>query len=541
MSKRAVLYARKSNKQDRTEEQSSSVADQLVRDRQYAERLGWTVVGEFSDDGISGLLDRTKRPGIDSALSMVERGEADVLVTLWTSRLSRDERDRAEYLNVLDMLKAEWHAVDDGGRIDRSTYAGYITYGVHTIFDVAYSKRIGENWRRAHERRLEAGLPKTTAPRFGYVYAKGEGYTVDEAEAVVVRELYRRYTRGDGFTTLVQWLSAEGWTVKGTGGAWSVRTLSRFMDSGFAAGFISREAHLRDSHKGSHKAVVTEAEWSAYRAARDERAKLGKKASGAGERWWLAGIVKCGSCGGSTYIDSFNRPTGLACCANHRANPGSCRGESILRSTVEHAVAMWLGPHLDTLDALANVEAGETTRATAAAYETAVQARDKVKNALADLEVQRALGDVDPSVFPIAKARLTEKLVAAEGDVQEKALALQQPEVDTALIRRDGWDVDQRAALRGVIDRVEIGRDALTIYPVTGEPVVRGRRDLAPRCEVFGCGKRHYTRGLCKSHAMRAKNHGVFEAVVQRIAEARDEPSLTVTLDEVETVLAFER
>ena len=114
---RAILYARKSSKADRGEEQSASVADQLERCRAYAQDHGWEVVAENHDDGRSGLLGRARRPGLDATLDVVEARDADVLVTLWTSRLSRKESDRAQILDVLDEFDVDWHAVADGGRI----------------------------------------------------------------------------------------------------------------------------------------------------------------------------------------------------------------------------------------------------------------------------------------------------------------------------------------------------------------------------------------------------------------------------------------
>ena len=233
------------------------MSDQLDRCRAYAVDHGWEIVGEFTDDGRSGLLDRHKRPGLDAALTAME--SADVLVTLWTSRLSREERQRAELLDFLDALRVDWHAVADGGRVDRSTYTGYITYGINTLLDVAHSKRVRENWHRVHERRLAAGLPKTSSPRFGYRVVDGT-YVVDTAEGEVVRDLYRRYTRGEGFTPLVTWLNESGWHVAGSGGPWTVRTLSRFMESGFAAGFISREDEFRHL-RGAHDPLISEADW----------------------------------------------------------------------------------------------------------------------------------------------------------------------------------------------------------------------------------------------------------------------------------------
>jgi site-specific DNA recombinase len=546
---RAVLYARKSSKMDRQEEQSASVTDQLDQDRAYAIECGWAVVGEFSDDGRSGLLDRTKRPGLDAVLKVIESGDADVLVTLWTSRLSREERQRAEMLDVLDFLGVEWHAIADGGRIDRSTYAGYVSYGIHTLFDVAYSKRVGDNWRRAHEKRLEAGLPKSTSPRFGYTYlydSTDSGrrvngrYVINEAESEVVRELYRRYAtggRGEGFTQLVKWLNDGGWRVKGTGSAWSVRTLSRFMDSGFAAGFISREADLRDV-KGSHEAIISEQGWLAYSAQREKQAALGRKASGAGERWWLAGLVKCGECGGSMYVDSFVRTSSSVYCSRRRGDPAACKGMVVLRSYCEIAVGLWLGGQLDAIERLSEAEGEAGRDAIAAAYQAAVAARDRVADGLANLEVNRALGEIEAGVYRRARDTLSAQLKTAEENVKHAAVALEsRVDVDVDLLRGAidrGWSGDERAALHAVLGRVEVGRDALTIVPVTGEPVIRTRAELTPRCGVSGCGRIHYTHGLCKSHTMRARSLGgeaLFLALVARVAEVDG-----ITVEQVEAV-----
>ncbi|GAA1782213.1 hypothetical protein GCM10009811_04670 [Nostocoides veronense] len=510
------------------------MSDQLDRCRAYAVDHGWEIVGEFTDDGRSGLLDRHKRPGLDAALTAME--SADVLVTLWTSRLSREERQRAELLDFLDALRVDWHAVADGGRVDRSTYTGYITYGINTLLDVAHSKRVRENWHRVHERRLAAGLPKTSSPRFGYRVVDGT-YVVDTAEGEVVRDLYRRYTRGEGFTPLVTWLNESGWHVAGSGGPWTVRTLSRFMESGFAAGFISREDEFRHL-RGAHDPLISEADWMAYRAERGDRSRMARKSSGASARWWLAGLVKCAHCGSSLYVDSFTRDASSALCTGHRGNPASCPGVTILRRYVEDAVGMWLGGHLDQLDALAGLESGQTANAAAMAYQAAVAARDKIADGLANLEVSKALGDMAPVVYQRARKTLDAKLADADSAVKVAAAAMAQPDTDPDAVRRGletGWTPDETAALRGVLARVEVGPDTVTIFPVTGDPVVRERASLAPRCNVTGCGRVHYTRGLCKSHTMLARNRGgeeLFAALVRRAEET------VLTVEDVDALLA---
>ena len=46
---RVVIYARKSD--DDAKDQSSSVINQLIDCRKYAEEQGWEIVAEYSDDG----------------------------------------------------------------------------------------------------------------------------------------------------------------------------------------------------------------------------------------------------------------------------------------------------------------------------------------------------------------------------------------------------------------------------------------------------------------------------------------------------------
>ena len=61
--RRAALYVRVS-----TNDRGQSVENQLQPLQDAAQRLGWTVVAIFKDEGISGSLGRQKRPGLDDLL-----------------------------------------------------------------------------------------------------------------------------------------------------------------------------------------------------------------------------------------------------------------------------------------------------------------------------------------------------------------------------------------------------------------------------------------------------------------------------------------
>ena len=70
--KRVALYARVSTG-------VQTVENQLRELRAVAERIGWTVVDEFVDQGVWGAKGRDKRPALDSMLKAVIRGEVDVV------------------------------------------------------------------------------------------------------------------------------------------------------------------------------------------------------------------------------------------------------------------------------------------------------------------------------------------------------------------------------------------------------------------------------------------------------------------------------
>lgn len=114
----------------------------------------------------------------------------------------------------------------------------------------------------------------------------------------------------------------------------------------------------------------------------------------------------------------------------------------------------------------------------------------------------------EPGIFVRSRDRLNRGIVTAEQAVTASAAAMVEPTPDPDALRRgmdEGWTPDEIAALRGVVDRVEITSDGITIYSVASEPFTRTRASLQARCNISGCGRVAYTKGLCKSHVMRAR------------------------------------
>ncbi len=94
---RVALYARVS-----TSAQGQNTGLQLEELRQVAAHRGWTIVGEFVDEGISGA--KASRPALDRLREAARLGRID-LVAVW--KLDRLARSRSDLLTLLDELANE--------------------------------------------------------------------------------------------------------------------------------------------------------------------------------------------------------------------------------------------------------------------------------------------------------------------------------------------------------------------------------------------------------------------------------------------------
>ena len=82
MTKRIAIYARVStNKQ--------TVDNQLIELRILCERLGYTIVQEYTDNGISGAKSRSDRPALDLLLKDATRRKFDMVMCWSIDRLGR--------------------------------------------------------------------------------------------------------------------------------------------------------------------------------------------------------------------------------------------------------------------------------------------------------------------------------------------------------------------------------------------------------------------------------------------------------------------
>lgn len=148
--------------------------------REYAERRGWTVAGEYVDIGISGTKER--RPELDRLMADAHRRRFDV-VAVW--KFDRMARSVSHLLRVLETFGALGvHFVSLSEAIDTATPAGKMVFTVlGAVAELERSlivERVRAGLRNAKAKGKRLGRPKITVDSNKIAHLRSQGRTVRE-------------------------------------------------------------------------------------------------------------------------------------------------------------------------------------------------------------------------------------------------------------------------------------------------------------------------------------------------------------------------
>ena len=156
--KTCAIYARVSTNGQTTE-------NQLIELRAAADRLGWAVVAEYVDHGISGAKGRKDRPQLDAMLKAVARKEFDVVASWSVDRLGRSLIDLVSFLQELHSTGVDLYLHQQG--VNTTTPAGKAMFQMLGVF--------AEFERSMIQERVRSGLSRArlAAEAKGKVFVMG--------------------------------------------------------------------------------------------------------------------------------------------------------------------------------------------------------------------------------------------------------------------------------------------------------------------------------------------------------------------------------
>ena len=116
---RTAIYARVSTSNNG---QDPSVQTREIRE--YCERRGWQIAGEYVDVGISGT--KEKRPELDRLLADAHRRRFDAVVVWKFDRFARSVSHLLRALETFQSLRIEFVSLTEG--VDTSTPMGKMVF-----------------------------------------------------------------------------------------------------------------------------------------------------------------------------------------------------------------------------------------------------------------------------------------------------------------------------------------------------------------------------------------------------------------------------
>ncbi|MGB8842157.1 MAG: recombinase family protein [Aliidongia sp.] len=392
---RVAFYARYS-----TDNQSvASIEDQFRICREHAGRERWQIIDTYHDAAISGAS-VILRPGIQALLQDAQRGKFDIVLAEALDRVSRDQADVATLFKHLRFAGIQIVTLAEGEISE-------LHVGLKGTMNALFLKDLAAKTHRGLRGRVEKGKAGGGLC-YGYDVVKridSEGEPVrgeraiNEAEAVVVRRIYREFAAGKSPRAIATDLNRDG--IPGPfGHSWGDTTIRGHASRGngivnneLYIGMLvwNRQRFIKDPSTGKRVSRPnSEAKWirtevPALRIVDDElwqrvkrrQAELAKQfeATTKGVRaaraerlnglrrpaFLLSGLLICGCCGGRYGIVVNDR---YGCLGHFRK--GICdNGRTVRRDDIERRVLAGLTDKLVSPEAVAaavRAHAEETNR-----------------------------------------------------------------------------------------------------------------------------------------------------------------------------------
>ena len=103
-----------------------TIDNQLIELRDHCSKMGWEIVKEYADEGLSGTLSREKRPALNSLIKDAYRKRFDSVVCWDISRIGRSMKELVLFLSDMKDKGVGICSVRQG--FDTSTTMGEIMF-----------------------------------------------------------------------------------------------------------------------------------------------------------------------------------------------------------------------------------------------------------------------------------------------------------------------------------------------------------------------------------------------------------------------------
>lgn len=343
-----------------SERQLSSLAAQISYYSHLIQSTpGWQYAGVFSDEGITGTR-TNNRPGLQDLLEKAHARSIDVVLCKSISRLARNTVDLLEIIRELKTLGVSVRFEREN--IDTSTVDGELLITLLASFAQEESLSLSKNVKWAIRNRYKNGGTNSFTI-YGYTWT-GDGFTINEAEAKVVRILFANYLAGISPEKTACLLNEQGLRSRG-GGKFRGSVFRRMLENERYKGCQLLQKTYNHTVKAPRRsindgvlpkywvehalpAIIEPDQFDAVQTEILHRRKKGSAATPSKNTGIFTGRIRCGICKKNYQRKTRRYPSGHAykfwrCWTACKGNGNPCGSHNLREAFPQQACAMALG------------------------------------------------------------------------------------------------------------------------------------------------------------------------------------------------------
>lgn len=364
---RVWIYSRLSNDDDC---EMNSLLNQQEICRAFAERQGYQIVGQSSDDNVSGM--NFSRRGLNELTAAVDAGRLDAVLVKDLSRLGRHRTQTALFIDYLRERGVRVISVTEG--LDTASDEDDLIIGVRGLMNDYYARDIGKKIRSGYRQKQREGIVIT--PPFGYWKDRNTNTIQLHPEAAeTVRMIYSLYLQGLGQKEIARRLNELGrktpaqlwaercgrevraaYKTRDHRYLWTYTSVKNVLtEEAYAGVLINHRSETQDGrakrleqaewyrHENFFPVIVEPDVWKLVQQRLKEQAR---PANGNRSKHRYAGLLRCQECG-NVFVPMIrywngNRRVEYVCKGYHRSGKSYCSSHRIHEETLDAMIWEYL-------------------------------------------------------------------------------------------------------------------------------------------------------------------------------------------------------
>ena len=280
----------------------------------------WQLVEVYADPGISGTR-AEKRPNFMRMIADCRAGKIQKVMVKSISRFARNTVDALNYIRELKDLGIS--VFFESENIDTLTPGGEVLLTILAAMAEQESRTMSTNIKWSYQKKWQNGeVTLNTGLMLGYIKSgkDEEGrdtYAINEAEAAIVRRIYREFLDGYSITRIARGLEADGIPTKLGKKKWRVSVITSILTNEKYTGDailgktykpdVLSKHRIKNTGKvpmyyaeGTHPAIIEKEIFEMAKAALERRKIEGETAVGSSRytsKYSFSGLLICGECG----------------------------------------------------------------------------------------------------------------------------------------------------------------------------------------------------------------------------------------------------